>query len=492
MAAISSTPRAIFAGDDRRGRRPAQRARSAAYCWFVDVEFANGALGHLDLTVAVRMDWHEGFQIYGAERQRHRRRPTIPGITRSSEVDIFHEADGASHRVLGADGHFYRRQLEGFADAILDGTPMTGADIDDGIASVRAMVAIARSAGERQAGAARPTCRGQSDAARDLRQDLSRRRARRRCWRRSRDAGFATAQYNMACSGLPSMPDAIPPTTPRAVARGRGRDGVRDRAVSGTYNMIASRSRGARRGLAPPGGPSRRVRGDGHAPGHALHRHARSGRSVARTIPTTPSPRPGARCWPRWRRPCAIAERHDVDLGIEPELANVVIAPPRRAGCSTRSAATGSASCSIRPISSRRADRPTSAGIVDGGDRPARRPTSSWLTPRTATPTAAFATAGQGGGGLPSLSRAPARRRFRRRPGHARPGAARGAGVAAFLRGCLHDASRLTRMHSRRDGLTLAAYDTRRQRRAGRLPARAVRRRRPAGGGLSGRYRLAG
>ena len=35
------------------------------HCWFVDVEYANGAIGHLDLTVAVRMGWHEGFQIYG-------------------------------------------------------------------------------------------------------------------------------------------------------------------------------------------------------------------------------------------------------------------------------------------------------------------------------------------------------------------------------------------------------------------------------------------
>ena len=31
-------------------------------------------------------------------------------------------------------------------------------------------------------------------------------------------AGFATAQYNMACSGLPSMPDEIPPRVATAVA----------------------------------------------------------------------------------------------------------------------------------------------------------------------------------------------------------------------------------------------------------------------------------
>ena len=118
--------------------------RAGLWCWFVDVEFASGTLGHLDLTIAVRMDWHEGFQIYG-------KNGSIIGKTynpwfyKSSDVDIFREADGATHRVLGADGHFYRRQLEGFADVILKGAPMEGASIDDGLASVRAMVAIARS-----------------------------------------------------------------------------------------------------------------------------------------------------------------------------------------------------------------------------------------------------------------------------------------------------------------------------------------------------------
>ncbi len=115
------------------------------HCWFVDVNFASGALGHIDLTLAVRMDWHEGFHIYGKNGSVIAKTYN-PWYYRSSDVDIFREADGASHRVLGADGHFYRRQLEGFADVILHGKPMTGADVNDGIASVRAMVAIARSA----------------------------------------------------------------------------------------------------------------------------------------------------------------------------------------------------------------------------------------------------------------------------------------------------------------------------------------------------------
>jgi predicted dehydrogenase len=119
--------------------------RFGAYCWFVETEFENGALGHLDLTIAVRMDWHEGFQIYG-EHGSAIGKIFNPWYYKSSEVEIFHESDATYRRVLGADGHFYRRQLEGFADAILHGKPMQGASIEDGVASVRAMVAIAQSA----------------------------------------------------------------------------------------------------------------------------------------------------------------------------------------------------------------------------------------------------------------------------------------------------------------------------------------------------------
>jgi len=122
-----------------------RRERFGAYCWFVDVEFDSGALGHLDLTVAVRMDWHEGFQIYG---ERGSAVGTIfnPWYYKASQVEIFREADASYRRVLGADGHFYRRQIEGFAEVVLDGLPMRGASAEDGVASVRAMVAISRSA----------------------------------------------------------------------------------------------------------------------------------------------------------------------------------------------------------------------------------------------------------------------------------------------------------------------------------------------------------
>lgn len=116
-----------------------------AYSWFVDVEFANGCMGHLDLTVAIRADWSEGLVLYG-EHGTVSAKTYNPWYYKSSDVEIFHEKDATYRRPLGADGNFYRRQLEGFADVILNGAAMRGADIHDGIASVRAMAAVAQSA----------------------------------------------------------------------------------------------------------------------------------------------------------------------------------------------------------------------------------------------------------------------------------------------------------------------------------------------------------
>jgi predicted dehydrogenase len=126
------------------------REAYGARCWFIDVGFASGAIGHLDLTVAVRMDWHEGFEVQG-ERGGVIAKTYNPWYYKSSDVEIFHEADATYRRPLAADGHFYRRQVEGFADAALAGKAVRGATAEDGLASVRAMVAISRSVREKRA-----------------------------------------------------------------------------------------------------------------------------------------------------------------------------------------------------------------------------------------------------------------------------------------------------------------------------------------------------
>jgi predicted dehydrogenase len=112
--------------------------------WFVACEFAGGANGHLDLTMSVRMDWHEGFQIYG-EGGSVIGRTFLPWYLRASEVECFSAADGQYHRPLGADAHFFRRQVEGFARTVLEGAPQEGATAADGLAALRVIEAIERS-----------------------------------------------------------------------------------------------------------------------------------------------------------------------------------------------------------------------------------------------------------------------------------------------------------------------------------------------------------
>jgi Predicted dehydrogenases and related proteins len=115
-----------------------------AFTWFVSADFADGSIGHLDLTMSVRMDWFEGFHVYG-EHGSVVARAFQPWYLRAAEVECFSHADRSYHRPLGADSHVFRRQVEGFADTILHGTPQAGADAVDGLAAVRALVAIDRS-----------------------------------------------------------------------------------------------------------------------------------------------------------------------------------------------------------------------------------------------------------------------------------------------------------------------------------------------------------
>jgi len=116
-----------------------------AHCWLATVEYANGAIGHLDLTVAVRMDWHEGFHVYG-EQGSVIGKTYNPWLFKASDVEVFSVKDGGVyHRPLGEDAHFFKLQVEGFADSILHGAPMHGADIHDGMAAMRALVAMSKS-----------------------------------------------------------------------------------------------------------------------------------------------------------------------------------------------------------------------------------------------------------------------------------------------------------------------------------------------------------
>jgi len=136
---------ARFLGGDIVSVRARFVQKFDAYCWYVAVDFADGSLGNLDLIIPVQGDFEEGFQIFG-EHGSVTGRAYLPWYHKASYVECFSAADRQYHRPLGEDSYTYKRQIEGFADTILSGVPMQGAGIDDGVAAMRAMVAIARSA----------------------------------------------------------------------------------------------------------------------------------------------------------------------------------------------------------------------------------------------------------------------------------------------------------------------------------------------------------
>ena len=135
---------ARFLGGDIEAVQARLVQRFDSYCWFVAAAFTNGSLGHLDLIIPIRGDFEEGFQVFG-EHGSVRGRAYLPWFYKSSDVECFATADRQFHRPLGADGFSYKRQVEGFAETILDGAPQQGADVDEGIAVMRTLVAIARS-----------------------------------------------------------------------------------------------------------------------------------------------------------------------------------------------------------------------------------------------------------------------------------------------------------------------------------------------------------
>ncbi len=118
--------------------------KADTYCWFLEAEYANGCLGQLDLTVAVRMDWWEGFQVYGSEGSVIGKLFN-PWHLRAAEVQAFSTKDDQYHQPIGEDANVFRLQIEDFVAAATTGSDLRGATAEDGLASVRAMVALSQS-----------------------------------------------------------------------------------------------------------------------------------------------------------------------------------------------------------------------------------------------------------------------------------------------------------------------------------------------------------
>lgn len=139
----------------------------------------------------------------------------------------------------------------------------------------------------------------------------------------SQAAGFAAIQYNMACSGLGSLPLEIPHDTAVHIHDAAVRSGLQIAAISATYNMTDP-------------DPDRRARGRA-----AFHAIAGAAQTMASPMLSVCSGSMDPH--DKWRRHrdndlpeswtvmcrefeelCDCAVRHGLLIGVEPEYANIV------------------------------------------------------------------------------------------------------------------------------------------------------------------------
>jgi len=136
-------------------------------------------------------------------------------------------------------------------------------------------------------------------------------------------AGFTAVQYNMACSGLASMPDAVPPGSAAAIRAASAATGVDVIAISATYNMIHPDPSVRQRGHASLGHIAAVARDIG-APLLTLCTGTRDPEDQWRHHRDNATPEAWRDLLASMETAVAIAEDHGLDLGIEPERANVI------------------------------------------------------------------------------------------------------------------------------------------------------------------------
>lgn len=138
-----------------------------------------------------------------------------------------------------------------------------------------------------------------------------------------RDCGYAGTQFNLACCGLPSMPDAVPNEVIAATRIAAETSGVTLAALSGTYNMAH---------------PDRAVRDAGLRQLAVVIKTASALSIPLVTLCTgtrnaldqwahhsdNSDPSAWADMAAEMAKALTLAEEHGVQLGIEPEQANIV------------------------------------------------------------------------------------------------------------------------------------------------------------------------
>ncbi len=141
-----------------------------------------------------------------------------------------------------------------------------------------------------------------------------------------RTANFEAAQYNMACSGLGSLPVSISDEIADHIKSASDAARVEIAAVSATYNMTdpdETRRDAGRRAFAAIAGAAARM-GTGLV---TVCSGSKDPQNQWRHHPANDDPASWIEMCREFEFMLHIAEQHDLTIGVEPEPANVVSSP---------------------------------------------------------------------------------------------------------------------------------------------------------------------
>jgi len=133
-----------FLGGDVVGLQTLFVERQGNFNWQVLLRFADGASGTLDLTITAKMDWFEGFRVYGVNGS-VTAEMKFPFFLQPASIKITDSASREVRSPIFPDSDAYKRQIEAFARSIETGKPVTPNEMD-GLACQQILQAIERSA----------------------------------------------------------------------------------------------------------------------------------------------------------------------------------------------------------------------------------------------------------------------------------------------------------------------------------------------------------
>ena len=141
ISAVRAIHREVKAAPENAGDRS---DTFGSHVWQIDLRFVNGVTGHSLLLLPRAGEFEEGFELHCSGGHVTCSYPYV--WFQREETKIYSAARRMFWSPDAQDCHTFRLQLEAFAHSILTGAPLVNADLEDGIACVKALVAGSYSA----------------------------------------------------------------------------------------------------------------------------------------------------------------------------------------------------------------------------------------------------------------------------------------------------------------------------------------------------------